>query len=59
LVAFGCTPYGGGQADPLLIRWSNQDDPGNWTPEITTVLDLFVLALALKLLGQSALVKKF
>ena len=32
LLAFGATPYGGGNFDPLLIRWSSQDDPGNFTP---------------------------
>jgi len=35
LLAFGCTPYGGGDQDLLLIRWSNQDEPTNWTPEVT------------------------
>ena len=35
LIALGCTPYGGGDQDRLLIRWSNQDDPVNWTPEVT------------------------
>lgn len=35
LLAFGCTPYGGGDFDPLLIRWANQDEPTNWTPEPT------------------------
>ena len=32
LLAFGATPYGGGSFDPLLIRWSNQDEPANFTP---------------------------
>ena len=32
LLAFGATPYGGGDFDPLLIRWSNQDEPQNFTP---------------------------
>jgi hypothetical protein len=32
LLAFGATPYGGGNFDPLLIRWASQDDPINWTP---------------------------
>jgi len=32
LLAFGATPYGGGAFDPLLIRWSNQDEPVNFTP---------------------------
>jgi len=35
LLAFGATPYGGGDFDPLLIRWSDQDDPINWTPAPT------------------------
>jgi hypothetical protein len=35
LLAFGCTPFGGGQLDPLLIRWASQDDPINWTPAPT------------------------
>jgi hypothetical protein len=36
LLAFGCTPYGGGDFDPLLIRWATQDDPTIWTPSPTT-----------------------
>lgn len=35
LLAFGCTPYGGGQFDPLLIRWATQDQPNVWTPLVT------------------------
>jgi hypothetical protein len=35
LLAFGCTPYGGGAADPLLIRWATQDQPNVWTPLVT------------------------
>lgn len=35
LLAFGATPYGGGDFDPLLIRWASQDDPGMWTPTPT------------------------
>jgi hypothetical protein len=36
LIAFGSTPYGGGDFDPLLIRWSNQDQPGYWEISPTT-----------------------
>jgi len=32
LLAFGATPYGGGNFDPLLIRWASQDQPEIWTP---------------------------
>lgn len=38
LLAFGCVPYGSSSPadyDPLLIRWADQDDPTNWTPEVT------------------------
>ena len=35
LLALGSTVYGSTDFDPLLIRWANQDDPTNWTPEVT------------------------
>jgi hypothetical protein len=35
VLAFGCTPFGGGDPDPLLIRWSNQNDPVEWEPLVT------------------------
>jgi len=35
LIAFGCTPLGGGSFDPLLIRFASQDQPNQWTPQIT------------------------
>jgi len=35
LLAFGATEYGGVTFNPLLIRWSSQDEPENWTPLVT------------------------
>jgi len=35
ILAFGCNDYGSATVDPLLIRWSGQDDPYNWTPTAT------------------------
>jgi hypothetical protein len=35
ILTFGCNDYGASIIDPMLIRWSNQDDPYNWTPNIT------------------------
>jgi len=35
IIAFGCNDYGSAVQDPLLLRWSNQDDPYNWTPNVT------------------------
>jgi hypothetical protein len=35
LLCFGATAFGGGGFDPLLIRWASQDEPNNWTPQVT------------------------
>ena len=38
LVAFGAVPFGStseADFDPMLIRWADQDTPGDWTPTTT------------------------
>lgn len=35
ILALGCNDYGSATLDPMLVRWSNQDDPYNWTPNAT------------------------
>ena len=35
LIVFGTNDYGSSTLDPMLIRWSNQDDIYNWTPDAT------------------------
>jgi hypothetical protein len=35
IIVFGTNDYGSIVKDPMLIRWSNQDDPFNWTPTAT------------------------
>jgi hypothetical protein len=35
LLAFGCNDYNSNVLDPMLIRWSAQDDIYNWTPDPT------------------------
>jgi len=35
IFAFGANDYGSATQDPMLIRWSNQEDPYNWTPDAT------------------------
>lgn len=35
VMAFGCNDYGSATIDNLLIRWSDQEDPTNWTPAAT------------------------
>ena len=39
LLAFGAVPFGftsGADFDPMLIRWADQDTPGNWDPTPVT-----------------------
>lgn len=36
VLAFGTTDIGSATIDPLLIRWSEQEDYLNWTPSATT-----------------------
>lgn len=35
VIVFGCNDYGQTSIDPMLIRWSGQNDPYNWTPDPT------------------------
>ena len=35
IFAFGCNDYGSATADPMLIRWSDQDNVREWTPDAT------------------------
>jgi hypothetical protein len=38
LIAFGAVPFGSVSSadfDPLLIRWADQDNPGQWEPGVT------------------------
>jgi hypothetical protein len=35
VIVFGTNDYGSSAIDPMLIRWSGQNDPYNWTPDAT------------------------
>jgi hypothetical protein len=35
VIAFGCNPLGETDQDLLQVRWSDQEDPVNWTPSAT------------------------
>ena len=35
VMVFGTNDYGSSTIDPMLIRWSGQNDPYNWTPDAT------------------------
>lgn len=35
VLALGCNEIGSGTLDPMLVRWSDQEDYTNWTPAVT------------------------
>ena len=35
VLTFGCNDYGASTIDPMLIRWSDQDNVFEWTPDAT------------------------
>ena len=43
VLAFGCTPQGGTDLDPMLIRFSSQEDPADWTATATNTAGDLVL----------------
>lgn len=45
VLAFGANDLTGSSYDPLLVRWSNQEDAANWTPDTTTTAGSYRLSL--------------
>ena len=54
LLAFGCTPFGGGDFDPLLIRWATQDNPRVWTPLVTNSAGFLRVSRGSKIVSANA-----
>lgn len=44
VIAFGCNDYGSADINPLLVRWSDQEDYSTWTPAITNQAGSFTLS---------------
>ena len=42
--AFGCNDYSSGTLNPMLIRWSNYEDPTDWTPGQASQASYMVLS---------------
>ncbi len=56
LVALGCNSYVAtatisGPFDPMLVRWSDQDDRTNWVPSLTTTAGEVVLTDGTEIVG--------
>jgi hypothetical protein len=45
VIAFGCNDYGSAVQDPLLIRWSDQENYAVWTPAATNQAGSYRLSI--------------
>lgn len=43
-IAFGCNDYGSAILNPLLVRWSDQEDYATWAPSATNQAGSFTLS---------------
>ena len=44
VIAFGCNDYGSADINPLLVRWSDQENYAVWAPAITNQAGSFTLS---------------
>jgi hypothetical protein len=44
VIAFGCNDYGESDINPLLVRWSDQEDYATWAPSVTNQAGSFTLS---------------
>ena len=51
LISFGSTEYATGTYNPLLVRWSDQENFNNWTPAITTTAGETILTDGSQIIG--------
>ncbi len=51
VLAWGCTPLGGGAGDPMLLRWCDQSDDTDWTPSTTNQAGSYRLPHGSRIIG--------
>jgi hypothetical protein len=52
VLAFGCNDYGSATLDPLLVRWSDQENYAVWSPAITNQAGSFRLSTGSTIVAQ-------
>jgi len=52
LIAFGSTEFGTAEYNPMLVRWSDQEDYTNWTPSISSTSGEVVLTGGTEIMGS-------
>lgn len=51
VICFGANPIGGSDLDPLLVRWSDQENVADWTPTATNSAGGQVLSVGTAIVG--------
>lgn len=52
VIAFGCNDYGSSTLDPLLVRWSDQEDYKVWAPAATNQAGSFRLGVGSSIVAE-------
>ncbi len=52
VIAFGCNDYGSATLDPLLVRWSDQEDYKVWAPAATNQAGSFRLGVGSSIVAE-------
>ncbi len=52
LIALGSTEFGTGNYNPMLVRWSDQENYDNWTPSISSTAGEVVLTGGTEIVGS-------
>ena len=52
VIAFGCNDYGSAVLDPLLVRWSDQEDYTVWTPAATNQAGSYRLSIGSSIVAE-------
>ncbi len=52
VIAFGCNDYGSATLDPLLVRWSDQEDYKVWAPSATNQAGSFRLSVGSSIVAE-------
>lgn len=52
VIAFGCNDYGSSTLDPLLVRWSDQEDYKVWAPSATNQAGSYRLSIGASIVGH-------
>lgn len=52
VIAFGCNDYGSATLDPLLVRWSDQEDYKVWTPSATNQAGSYRLSIGSSIVAE-------